>query len=218
MLEVIGGILREVIPVRAEVIVHHIQNHCDALRMRRIHQFAEIIRPAVASGRGEELDSIVSPAAVAGEIRERHDLQGIHSELPQVCQALDGCKEGALRRKGAYMDLIDDEIAKIRTAPSRIPPFIRPGIDHLARAMDPLWLEARHGRGKCRFPMQMDQVTIARTSQWIDGMKESVPSAHHRHRASHRTAGGEDLNLHGLSFWRPDGVLHAIVEDVCPLR
>ena len=64
---------REVIPLGPEMVVNDIEQDGEAFGMAGIHQPFQIVRRAVGPMRREEIDSIVSPAALAGKLIHRHE-------------------------------------------------------------------------------------------------------------------------------------------------
>ena len=91
--------------------------------VRAIHEGAEVVRPAVEPGRREEVDAVVAPAEVAGEVRDRHHLHDRDASPRQLRQLLAGGVPGAGRREGADVHLVDD-LALARDAR---PLGVRPG-------------------------------------------------------------------------------------------
>jgi hypothetical protein len=63
--------------------MYDVQNHPEAVRVRRIDESSRVVRLAVA-GRREELDAVVAPSESAGELRDRHDFKRGDSEVGQL--------------------------------------------------------------------------------------------------------------------------------------
>ena len=68
------GILVQVVPHRAEVIVHHVEEHHEPAPVRLVDQALQIVGAAVGGVRGERHHAVVAPVARAGEVGERHQL------------------------------------------------------------------------------------------------------------------------------------------------
>ena len=69
-----------IVPVRPEVIVDHVEEHHEAAVVSGIDQALQALRPAVDRVRGIEQHAVITPAAIAGELRHRHELDRRHAE------------------------------------------------------------------------------------------------------------------------------------------
>ena len=72
--EIGGAEASQITPIGAEVVVDDVEQHRHAQGMGRVHQSTEVVGRAVTTGRGEEVDAVVSPVATAGEVGDRHQL------------------------------------------------------------------------------------------------------------------------------------------------
>ena len=80
----------EVVAVGAEVVVHHVEDHGQAEAVGAVDEPAEVVGPAVAVERGEQIDAIVAPAKGAGELGHRHQLERSDPEVGEVRELLRG--------------------------------------------------------------------------------------------------------------------------------
>ena len=77
--------LGEVRPERAEpvadadVVVHHVEQHRQAPGVAGVHEPLQRVRPAVRLVHGPQVDPVVTPAVLAGERGDRHQLHGVHA-------------------------------------------------------------------------------------------------------------------------------------------
>ena len=71
-----AGVEVEIIPLRPEVVIDHIQQDHQAARVRRLHQGFEVIGAPVAAVGGVGQDTVVSPVARARKIRHGHEFDG----------------------------------------------------------------------------------------------------------------------------------------------
>ena len=110
--EIVARVLQEVVPVRAEVVVDDIENHAEAARVRRIDEPREAVGASVAARRREEVDAVVAPVSVSGELGDRHQLDRRYPELAQVVELADQRVERALRRVRPDVHLVDHEAAR----------------------------------------------------------------------------------------------------------
>ena len=86
----VGAEGAQVVPVRAQVVVHDVEDHTDSGRVRSIDEAAEIVRFPVVMVRGEEVDSVVPPAEAAGELRYRHHLDRGHPQGGELVELRGG--------------------------------------------------------------------------------------------------------------------------------
>ena len=77
---------REVIPLRSEMIVDHVEQHGDAESVRRLDEGLEIIRPAVGRVGSVRVDAVVAPAPAAAEVADRHDLDRGHAKFGEMIE------------------------------------------------------------------------------------------------------------------------------------
>ena len=108
--EVVGGELGQVVAVGAEVVVDHVEQHGQAQAMGLVDQPAEVVGPAVASRRGEQVHAVVAPAAAAREVGHGQQLDGRDAQLGKLRQPAGHALEGPLRREGADVQLVDDQV------------------------------------------------------------------------------------------------------------
>ena len=63
----IGAEVLEIVPLRAEMVVDHVEDHRQAVLMGGVDQPLQRRGPAVAVLHGVGIDAVVAPVAVAGE-------------------------------------------------------------------------------------------------------------------------------------------------------
>src|SRR5687767_15993601 len=84
--EVIGGELRQVIAVRAEMVVDDIEDHAEAGAVRGVDKMTEIVGSAVQMRRRPQIDAVISPAETARKLVHRHDLENRDSDVAQMLE------------------------------------------------------------------------------------------------------------------------------------
>ena len=141
----IRGHRGQVITLRAEVVVDHVEQDREAARMAGFDKGLQIVRPAVAGSRRIKLDAIIAPVAPAGELADRHQLDRGHTQIAQIVEPAESPREIAARRKGAEMEFVYDEFLPGTAAPAGVVPAIGRSIDHLARTMHAFRLKAGSG-------------------------------------------------------------------------
>src|SRR5581483_467083 len=79
----------QVVPGRAEVVVDDVEDRGPARSVAGVDQTLEPVRAAVSVARRVQVDAVVTPAAGAGELGDRHDLDRVDAERDQMVQSLD---------------------------------------------------------------------------------------------------------------------------------
>ena len=82
----LGRVKVQVVALRAEMVVDHVQEDHQAPGVGGLHQPLEVLGVAVSGGRGERQGTVVAPAAPAGEGGHRHQLEGVDAERLQVIE------------------------------------------------------------------------------------------------------------------------------------
>src|SRR6185369_9414691 len=65
--EVVIGKLFQVVAVRAEMVVDHVENDAETERVGAVDEAAQVVRIAIEMVGSEEADAVVAPAEGAGE-------------------------------------------------------------------------------------------------------------------------------------------------------
>ena len=96
------------------MVVNHIENHGDAVRVRRLDELVEARRSAQRGFHREGLRGVVAPRVIHWEFGDRHDLDGIDSQSAQVRQSRQDLVERAVAVagsvvKGAHVHFVDHQ-------------------------------------------------------------------------------------------------------------
>ena len=134
-IEELRRIRGEIVSFRPEMVVDHVEEDHQPPRMRRRHQALEILRRTVGGIRREQQNPVISPVALAGKIRHRHEFDRSHAQAHQIVQPLDGGIKRPLRGEGADVQFIDHGLFPWTTTPILIRPFERVRIDYHAWRM-----------------------------------------------------------------------------------
>ncbi len=102
----VGSQSPEIIAFRAEVVVDHIDDNRQTFTMAGVHQPLEARDATVGMLYGVRINAVVTPVALAGELGDRHQLQGVHPQFAQFRQTRDDRVESAFRGKGSDMQLV----------------------------------------------------------------------------------------------------------------
>src|SRR5581483_83564 len=104
----VGRKLVRVIPYRAEVVVDHVEDHSKVLGVAGIDEALESIGTAIGLERREEEDAVVAPAALSGELVDRHQFHVRDAEIDEVIEVLDRAVKRAFFAEGADVQLIEN--------------------------------------------------------------------------------------------------------------
>ncbi len=192
------------------MVVDDVEDHRQPARVGRSHQPAQAIGAAVGARRREQADAVVAPAAIAGEVGDRHQLDRRHAQGAQVVQPLDQRVERPRVRRRADMQLVDDQVLQRDAAPARVRPREHRRVDDLRGAVDAVGLEARRRVGARVAAVQPVHIARARPEP------REVAGEVARAFGSEREGAGlapllvqHDLDVPGIGG--PDAEAHALV-------
>ena len=127
----------------ADMVVDDVEDDPQARGVGGVDEARQAVRAAVGGVRGGQVDAVVAPAVVAGELADRHELDVGDAQLGQRRQTRGGRLEGALLREGADMQLVEDGVAQRRDAEAAVRPREGAGVDDARRAAQTRRLPAR---------------------------------------------------------------------------
>lgn len=90
------------------MVVHHVQHDGQPRGVGRIHQALQVPRPAIRILHGIRKHAVVSPIAISGELRHRHQFDGSDAEILEIRQAGNDRLECARRCERSCVHLVDD--------------------------------------------------------------------------------------------------------------
>ena len=105
---------RDRLGARPEMVVDDVEDHAQALAMRRLDQPREPVRPAVGGMRRVRVEAVVAPPALPGEGRDRHQLDRRDAQLAQLGQEGHDSVERPLRRERSDVELVDRRAPRAR--------------------------------------------------------------------------------------------------------
>ncbi len=158
----IGAELGEVVTRRSEVVVHHVDHDAESVVVARVDETLEAVGTAVRVVRCEQVDSVVTPSAVAGEFDDGEQLDRVDAERHQVIEALDHRVERAARSERAHVQLVQHRTAQRHAAPRVVAPRERVVVDHLRQRVDSLRLVRGPGIGARGAAVDGEAVALAR--------------------------------------------------------
>ena len=143
----VGAELAEVVAGRAQVVVDGVEDHREAAPVAGVDQPAQPFGAAIGGADGVEVHPVVAPPPPAGELGDRHQLDGVHPQVGEVVEAPDHAVEGPLGAEGAHVQLVDDRLPKGRRRPACVGPR-ELLVDQLRGALDPVGLVGGAGVGQ----------------------------------------------------------------------
>ena len=96
-IEIVAAVGAEIVAIRTEMIVNHVEDDGETALMRRIDQSAEFVRPAVDASRRVKQHAVISPVACTRKIGDRHDLECRDAKVDQVVEFADRRVESSLQ-------------------------------------------------------------------------------------------------------------------------
>src|ERR1700719_4805825 len=140
-----GEILRrkfgDVVAIRAEVVVHDIQDYAEFEGMGAIHKPAKVVGSSVEMRGREQLDAIVTPTETAREFSYGHHFQNGHARFSELRQMLLSAAPGTFLGKRADMHFINHLAGQRGAAPFLVGPFEYRGVDNFCWAVGAFGLE-----------------------------------------------------------------------------
>ena len=194
--EKVRRVAAEIIPLRAEVIVDHVEEHHQPAQMRFVDQRLQIFGPAIGAVGRVPQHAVIAPAAAAGEIRQRHQLQRGDAGFDEMVELLDHLAIRPALREGAGVGLDQHGLFPGPSAPIPRTPFVSAVIDHLARTEHILGLEARGGIGHVDLAVDAELVARAGFGGCNIQGEPAIVAAHHRPQAV-------EQEIDALGRWRP---------------
>ena len=165
-----GGVLREVVAVRAEVVVDHVDEDHQAHAVSAVDQMLELLGRAVGRRRGERQHAVVAPVAATGKLAQWHQLHGGHAQFHQARKEVLDLGVGA---EQADVQLVDHRFVPGPPAPLVDAPGVGAMVQHLAVSMHAVGLELR---GRVRHPgATIDAVTVASRASGAQRPKQVRP-------------------------------------------
>src|SRR5262245_41759704 len=111
--------------------------------MRFVYETTEVVRLTVSARGSKEVDPVIAPAPRAGEVGDRHQLDGGDPELGEVREPLGDTLKGTLRRERAHVQFVENQVLCRNTAPGLVCPREGTRIDDPRPTMNPLRLKPR---------------------------------------------------------------------------
>ena len=197
----------QVVALRPEVVVHHVNEHHQPEPVGGVDQGLEFVGRAVAGVGREGEHPVIAPVAPARKVGHGHEFDRRDAEFGQGRQAGLGRGKRAFGREGADMQFIDDGLFPAAPAPGAVLPGIGLRVNHLTGAMHVVGIEARGRIGHARAAGQGVAVTVAGPGA---GQRQPVPAVFvARHRVRARAGAGPVLQRDLVEAGRPQCEAHA---------
>jgi len=122
------------------MVVDDIHDDAKAAPVAGVDEGLEPLGSAVGRLRREEVHPVVAPAAAAGKLMRRHELDVRHAQPHEMVEALDRGGVRALGRERADVDLVEDGGGERGRLETRVAPRERRVVDDARGAEDPVRL------------------------------------------------------------------------------
>ena len=188
----VGPERREVVPLRAEVVVDDVERDREAEAVRPVDEPLQRRRPAVRLVHRPRRHAVVPPVPLAGEGLHRHQLDAGDAQLGQVRQARRRRVERPLGGEGPDVQLVEHERLEGQAAEVRVAPGVAAGIEQLRRAVHAARLAAR-GRVRQRAAVREHELILG-----------AVGGAGHLHRPAPRPPGRMGWSCPSVRTASPD--------------
>ncbi len=117
--EKLFGVTAQVVAVRTEVVVHHIENHHQAKTVGSVDQMLELFRRAVGGLRSVMQNAIVAPVAITGELRKRHQFDCGNAQFGESRQVFF---HASIATHGAHVQFVDNRFMPWTPVPRSVLP------------------------------------------------------------------------------------------------
>ena len=107
----VGAERTEGAAVRAEVVDHHVHDHCQPGGVTAVDERCEVVGRAIRRVRRPERDAVVAPSEASGCGSDGHELDVGHAEPDEVIDVIEHTSERAGSREGPDVELMDDGVA-----------------------------------------------------------------------------------------------------------
>ena len=204
----------EVVPLGAEVVIDHVEEDHHLQLVGRVDQRLQLLRPPVDRIRREDGDAVVAPVPRPGKVGDRHQLDGGDAQILEVAEPVGDALVRAFRREGADVQLVEDRVLPRPPGPVRMLPGVGVRVDHLARAMDVVRLEARHRIRRLQVAVDLEAVAGAGADALDGGFAPSGGIGLQRQHPL--VAAAAEAERHRFGVRRPQAEAHAGVADFRP--
>ncbi len=214
--EVVRREVLQVVAVRSQMVVDDVEDDREPVPVGVVHEAAQIVGLAVEMGRSEEIDAVISPAKLPGELADGHDLHARHAQARELPELAHGSRPVARGSERAHVHLVDHLTPEGRARPLPVGPGERARIHHHRRTGWALRLESRSGIRIQRVVL-VEAEPIPRTGAGVErGAGEvAVSLGRQRHRLPCPLVAHHHRNPAPLR--RPDAKMHTtITQAFCP--
>ncbi len=197
----VRAIVGEVVSLGAEVVVDDVERDGDPVPMGRVDEFLQSLGTAVARLRRIGEDAVVSPIAIAGELRHRHELDRVDAETGQVGKLGDDPLEGAFGCERPDVQLVQHQAPEIDAAKMPIGPGERTGGDDARGSVNAVRLRARARVRTFRSSVEDEHVVGGVPRVFDERLEDALTRSLHGDRA---VGGADDLDGDLARPRRPD--------------
>lgn len=213
-----GGLVRvrevraergQVVPGRAEVVVHHVEHDSQAQFVGPVDEPLESLGAAVGLVHGPQRDALVAPAVPAGERAQGHQLDVCDAQFDEMAEPVGRRVQGALGRVRADVQLVEHRSGQRAPGPRGTPrvPLV---VDDRAQPVRAVRLPAGARVGQRRAVVHREPVPRA-----VLRLRLAAPPPHALGIALQRARGALAMERHTVCLWCPHLELHGRFPFVC---
>ena len=125
----VGAVAGEDVALRAEVVVHDVDDDAEAAVVGGVDEAGQAVGPAVHLLDGRREHTVVAPVAGAGRGVQRHQLDEGDAERGEAVELADGGVERALGREHAHVELVVHRVHEGDAAPAAVGPRVLGRVD-----------------------------------------------------------------------------------------
>ncbi len=199
----------EVIPGRAEVVVHHVEHDAQAQFVSAVDEALERLGAAVGLVHGPQGDALVAPAVAAGEGAQGHQLDVRDAQFDEMAEPVGRRVQGALGGVRADVQLVEDRSGERTPGPGR-PPGVPLVVDDRAQSVRAVRLPARARVGQ-RWPV-VHREPVPRA---VARLRLPAPPSRALGITLQRARGAVAMERHLVCLWCPHLELHGRFPFVC---
>ena len=144
------------------MVVDDVEEHAQSDRVRAVDERSKIVWRSIQPRRRIQVDAVIAPAEPAGEVGNRHHLDGGDAQVAKGLQLIRGGHPRSLRGERADVHLVEHLTVRGQTGPPIVGPLECRGIHNGRWTVRTLGLKPGHRIGPQFAAFEAEPVTRAR--------------------------------------------------------